>query len=204
MSWRHTIHQRSYHFSDLKTLLAKASPYRSGDALAGLAAETYEERVAAQMTLADLPLKIFLEQPVIPYETDEVTRLIIDTHNATAFAPISHLTVGGFRRLAAERTCRHGYFTANRHRHHTRNGRGGEQAHAQPGPDQRRPQDGSGNAVQEHDRAERTGLSVRLQPNHNTDDPKGIAASMIDGLLYGSGDAVIGINPATDSPDARR
>lgn len=201
MSWRHTIHQRSYHFSDLKTLLAKASPYRSGDALAGLAAETYEERVAAQMTLADLPLKIFLEQPVIPYETDEVTRLIIDTHNATAFAPISRLTVGGFRDwllsdLADTATLQQ-----------TAAGITPEMAAAVSKLMRNQDLISAARKMEVVTRFRNTiglkgRLSVRLQPNHNTDDPKGIAASMIDGLLYGSGDAVIGINPATDSPDA--
>src|SRR5260370_36787503 len=92
-----TIGNRGYTFSDLKTLLAKASPTRSGDQLAGVPAETGEEQVAAQYALADLPLATFLHEPVVPYETDEVTRLIIDTHDREAFAPIAHLTVGGFR-----------------------------------------------------------------------------------------------------------
>ena len=92
-----TIGNRRYAFGDLKTLLAKASPTRSGDQLAGVAAETGEEQVAAQYALADLPLAAFLREPVVPYETDEVTRLIIDTHDRKAFAPIAHLTVGGFR-----------------------------------------------------------------------------------------------------------
>src|SRR6185369_7187695 len=92
-----TIGARRYAFADLKTLLAKATPFRSGDALAGLAAESAEERVAAQFALADLPLKTFLSEAVIPYESDEVTRLIVDQHDAEAFAPISHLTVGAYR-----------------------------------------------------------------------------------------------------------
>src|SRR3712207_3078338 len=97
MSYRYTIRHHTYTFPDLKVLLAKASPYRSGDVLAGLAALTYAERVAAQLTLADVPLQIFLNEALIPYEEDEVTRLIIDTHSATAFAPIRHFTVGQFR-----------------------------------------------------------------------------------------------------------
>src|SRR5438128_5193838 len=92
-----TIGARRYGFDDLKTLMAKATPLRSGDQLAGLAAETGEERVAAQYALADLPLAVFLNEHVVPYETDEVTRLIIDTHDAAAFAPVAHQTVGGFR-----------------------------------------------------------------------------------------------------------
>src|SRR5476651_2312260 len=94
--YRHTIKSKVYRFEDLKTLLAKASPYRSGDELAGVCASSYEERVAAQITLADVPLKTFLNEVVIPYEQDEITRLIIDTHDSKSFEPISHLTVGDF------------------------------------------------------------------------------------------------------------
>src|SRR5687767_3180583 len=97
MSYRYTIQQHTYHFNDLATLLAKASPFRSGDALAGIAAADYKERVAAQLALADVPLKSFLHEAVIPYEQDEVTRLIIDSHNAAAFASIAHFTTGQFR-----------------------------------------------------------------------------------------------------------
>jgi ethanolamine ammonia-lyase large subunit len=97
MSYRHTIRNKVYKFSDLKTLLGKASPYRSGDELAGVVAESYEERVSAQITLADVPLKTFLNEVVIPYEQDEITRLIIDSHDITGFSLISHLTVGELR-----------------------------------------------------------------------------------------------------------
>src|SRR5437870_1782703 len=97
MSYHHTIGRKIYKFNDLKTLLAKASPHRSGDVLAGIAAESYEERVAAQIALADVPLKTFLNETVIPYEHDEITRLIIDTHRVTAFNLINNLTVGGLR-----------------------------------------------------------------------------------------------------------
>src|SRR6266581_2498003 len=92
-----TIGHTRYTFPDLATLLAKASPLRSGDQLAGIAAETGEERVAAQYALADLPLRAFLDEHVVPYATDEVTRLIVDTHDRAAFSAIAHLTVGGFR-----------------------------------------------------------------------------------------------------------
>ena len=197
MSYRHTVRQTTYVFESLKTLLAKATPGRSGDQLAGVAAGSAEERVAAQMALADLPLTIFLNEVVISYERDEVTRLIIDTHDAVAFAPVRHLTVGGFRDfLLSEQTS-----TATL------------QALA-PGltPEMvaavsklMRNQDlitvaakcevvtRFRNTIGLHGR-----LSTRLQPNHPTDDYRGIAASIVDGLLYGSGDAVIGINPATD------
>src|ERR1700744_1662145 len=97
MSYHHTIGKKTYRFADLKTLLAKASPHRSGDVLAGLAAESYEERVAAQITLADVPLKTFLNEVVIPYEDDEITRLIVDNHDTISFTLIDSLTVGEFR-----------------------------------------------------------------------------------------------------------
>lgn len=199
MAYRSTIRNTNYVFDDLKTLLAKASPCRSGDALAGLAADSYEERIAAQMLLAEVPLKTFLNEAIIPYETDEVTRLIIDTHNAESFESISHFTVGDLRDWLlsdnADRDTLQQLATAFT-------------------PEMiaavsklMRNQD----LINVAQRCEvvtkfrntiglKGRLSARLQPNHPTDDPKGIAASIIDGLLYGSGDAVIGINPATDSP----
>jgi ethanolamine ammonia-lyase large subunit len=194
-----TIGSRRYGFADLKTLLAKASPARSGDRLAGIAADTGEERVAAQYALADLPLATFLNETAVAYESDEVTRLIIDGHDSAAFAPIAHLTVGGFRdwlladatttpvlaalapgitpemAAAVSKLCRLQDLIAIAAKCSVvtafRNTLG------LPGR-----------------------LSVRLQPNHPTDDARGIAASIFDGLLLGAGDAVIGINPATDSP----
>ena len=99
MTYAHTLAGTHYTFDDLRTLLARATPFRSGDALAGLAATTAAERVAAQMALADVPLAAILAEPVVPYEADEVTRLIIDTHDAAAFAPVAALTVGEFREL---------------------------------------------------------------------------------------------------------
>lgn len=199
MPFHYTVRGFTYRFSSLRELLAKAGPLRSGDVLAGLAAETYEERVAAQLALADVPLKTFLNEAVVPYEHDEVTRLIIDTHDPEAFWPISHFTVGQLRDwlLSDEADT----FIL------------GQLA---PGlmPEMvaavsklMRNQDlilvakkcevvtGFRNTV-----GLKGHLSVRLQPNHPLDDARGIAASILDGLLYGSGDAVIGINPATDSP----
>ncbi len=131
--------------------MAKATPLRLADALAGVAVTSAEERMAARLCLTDMPLSRFLSKALIPHESDEVTRLILGTHGAAAFAPIAHLTVGDFRNWLL--------------------------AHS------------TDSAVQ----------AVRLQPNHPTDDLRGIAASMIDGLFYGAGDAVIGVNPATDS-----
>jgi ethanolamine ammonia-lyase large subunit len=185
-------------FADLKELMAKATPARSGDVLAGLAADSAGQRAVAQMALAELPLKLFLEEPLIPYEADEITRLIIDHHDRAAFAGIAHLTVGDFRNwLLADDTD------------------SAALAVVAPGitPEMAaavskimRNQDlilvarkcrvvtAFRNTIGLAGR-----LSTRLQPNHPTDDAGGIAASMLDGLLYGSGDAVIGINPATDN-----
>jgi ethanolamine ammonia-lyase large subunit len=199
MAYRKTIRNTKYAFDDLRILLAKASPYRSGDALAGLAADSYEERVAAQMALADVPLKAFLNERIIPYETDEVTRLIVDTHNAEAFSFISHFTVGELRDWLLSENA----YTEVLQQ--LANGFTPEMIAAVS--KLMRNQD----LMNVSQRCEvvtkfrntiglKGRLSARLQPNHPTDDPKGIAASIIDGLLYGSGDAVIGINPATDSP----
>ena len=135
MVYRHVIDATSYVFDDLRDLLAKATPPRSGDRLAGIAADSAEQMIAARMALADVPLKQFLNEAVIPYEDDEVTRLIVDSHDAAGFAAISSLTVGGFPRLAAVR-CRHQRDAAKGGaRHHAGNGRGGLEADAQPGPD---------------------------------------------------------------------
>jgi ethanolamine ammonia-lyase large subunit len=198
--YRATIAGTHYAFPDLVTLLAKASPGRSGDALAGIAAQSGEERVAAQLALAELPLGVLLDNPAVPYETDEVTRLIVDTHDAAAFAPIRHLTVGGFRDWLLSDLA-----TAE------------ALAALAPGIT---PEIAA--AVAKISRLQDLilmaakcrvvtafrntlglagRLSVRLQPNHPTDDARGIAASILDGLLLGAGDAVIGINPATDSPE---
>ena len=196
--FQHSVGGQTWRFADLKALMAKATPARSGDVLAGVAANSDVERVAAQMALAELPLRRFLTEAVIPYEADEVTRLIVDSHDAQAFAPVAHLTVGGFRDWllgpAADET---------------------SLAALAPGltPEMvaavskiMRIQDLIlvAQKVRVVTRFRNTiglrgRLSTRLQPNHPTDDPAGIAASVLDGLLYGNGDAVIGINPATDS-----
>jgi ethanolamine ammonia-lyase large subunit len=196
--YQYCIRSRIYHFADLKTLMAKASPQRSGDELAGVAATSAEERVAAQMALAELPLKTFLTEHLIPYEQDEITRLIIDTHDARAFASISHLTVGEFRNFLLEET------TDTHTLQALQKGLTPEMVAAVS--KLMRIQD----LVTVASKCEvitqfrntiglKGRFSTRLQPNHPTDDFKGIAASMIDGLFYGSGDAVIGINPATDN-----
>ncbi|MCG2577240.1 ethanolamine ammonia-lyase subunit EutB [Dechloromonas sp. XY25] len=198
MPYSHRLGTRTYHFANLREVLAKASPLRSGDMLAGLAAATAEEGMAARCCLADLPLGIFLAEALIPYETDEVTRLIVDTHDQTAFSEISHLTVGDFRNwlLLPETDAT-------------------VLARVAPGitPEMAaavsklmRNQDLIAVArkcrvvTRFRDTIGLPGrLAVRLQPNHPTDDARGIAASIFDGLLYGCGDAVIGINPASDN-----
>lgn len=185
-------------FPDLKTVMAKASPDRSGDRLAGVAAQTSQERVAAQMVLADLPLKTFLTEALIPYEKDEVTRLIIDKHDQNAFRPISSFTVGDFRNWLLSD------LADTTQLKNISLGLTPEMVAAVSKI--MRIQDlilvakKCSNPTAFRNRIglpQR--LSTRLQPNHPTDDPTGVAASVLDGLLYGSGDAVIGINPATDN-----
>jgi ethanolamine ammonia-lyase large subunit len=193
-----TIKNRTYHFATLGILLAKASPLRSGDELAGLAAQSAQERIAAQLALADTPLKDFLENPLIPYENDEVTRLIFDTHDAKAFVPISHLTVGDFRDFLLAETTNRALLAS------LKMGLMPEMVAAVSKI--MRIQDLIAVAAKcevitkfRNTIGIKGRFSTRLQPNHPTDDLKGIAASMLDGLFYGSGDAVIGINPATDN-----
>lgn len=198
MAFRSTVGNRSYSFRTLRDVLAKATPHRSGDALAGVAAESAEERVAAQWALADVPLSRFLEEPVIPYEDDEVTRLIFDGHDAAAFAPVSQLTVGGFRNWLLS-------YEAD------------TSVLAELGPGLTPEMVAAVSKIMRHQdlvlvakkcsvesRFRNTlglpgRLAIRLQPNHPTDDARGIVASILDGLMYGCGDAVIGINPATDN-----
>ena len=196
--YRQTLGHRQYVFDGLKDLMAKASPARSGDELAGVAAASSEERVAAQLRLADVPLKTFLDEALIPYEEDEVTRLILDSHDRTAFAAVSALTVGDLRNwllaydtdaaalaalapgLTPEMTAAVSKLMRNQDlilvAKKCRVVTAFRDTIGLPGR-----------------------LSVRLQPNDPTDDPRGIAAAILDGLLYGAGDAVIGVNPASDS-----
>ena len=197
MSFSAKVGGVTHRFADLRELLAKASPERSGDRLAGIAAATAGERMAARLALADLPLRRFLEDAVVPYESDEVTRLIVDSHDPHAFAPLASLTVGEFRDWLLETDTDATALAA-----------------AAPGitPEMAaavsklmRNQDLIAAARKCHvttafrDTIGLPGrLAVRLQPNHPTDDPRGIAAAILDGLLYGAGDAVIGINPASD------
>lgn len=192
------LHGTRYRFDDLKSLLAAASPHRSGDGLAGLAAPDDASRIAARYLLADLPLKQFLAEALVPYEADEVTRLIQDGHDHAAFAPVAHMTVGAFRdwllgdeadgealvRLAPGLTPEMVAAVSKLMRNQDLIAVAGK--------------------IRVVTRFRSTiglagTLAVRLQPNHPTDDPRGIVASILDGLLMGCGDAVIGINPATDS-----
>lgn len=203
MRYRHTIGQHNYTFSSLKELMAKATPFRTGDALAGVVAEDNKQRIAAQFALADLPLKVFLEELIIPYDQDEVTRLIIDDFDHEAFQSIGHLTVGGLRDWLltdeADAATLHSL------------SRGLMPEMVAAVAKLMRNQDLIYTASKcEVRTAFRNSLgikgrfSTRLQPNHPTDDMRGIAASTLDGLLLGSGDAVIGINPATDNVHAVR
>ncbi len=196
MSYRHTVNGQRFVFPDLGTLFARATPARSGDQLAGIAAASATERVAAQCALAEVPLSEIVARPLIPYESDEVTRLILDTHDAAALAPVASLTVGGFRDWLLAQPPE-------------------ALAELRPGLTPEivaavskimRLQDLIAVAARcQVTTAFRNTIglpgrmAVRLQPNHPVDDPGGVAASILDGLLLGSGDAVIGVNPATDS-----
>jgi ethanolamine ammonia-lyase large subunit len=197
-SYSTTLRGKHFAFADLKEVMAKATPMRSGDCLAGIAAGNARERVAARIVLADVPLQRFLDEPLIPYETDEITRLILDRHDPVAFKPVADLTVGQLREwlldysttadvlgalapglipemvAAVSKICRNQdlILIARKCRVITRL----RNTIGLPGR-----------------------LAIRLQPNHPTDDQAGIAASILDGLLYGCGDACIGINPATDN-----
>jgi ethanolamine ammonia-lyase large subunit len=199
MVYRHAIDATSYVFEDLRDLMAKATPPRSGDRLAGISANSAEQMIAARIALSDVPLKQFLHETVIAYEDDEVTRLIIDTHDASAFAAVSSLTVGAFRDwLLSEAADGEALKKLSR---------GVTPEMAAAASKLMRNQDlilvakkcrvtsAFRNTIGLPGR-----ISVRLQPNHPFDDLKGITASVLDGLLLGSGDACIGINPASDDP----
>jgi ethanolamine ammonia-lyase large subunit len=198
MSYRCTVDGCRYVFADLKTLMAKASPPRSGDDLAGISAASAEERIAARMALADVPLTRFLEEALIPYEDDEVTRLILDRHDAAAFQPLSSFTVGELRNWLLADATDSRLLTA------VAAGVTPEMAAAVSKLMRNQDLVLAAQKCRVVTRFRNTiglpgRLAVRLQPNHPTDDIPGVAASILDGLLYGSGDAVIGINPATDS-----
>jgi len=199
MVYRQTIDATSYIFDDLRELMAKATPPRSGDRLAGIAAASAEQMIAARMALADVPLETFLRETVVPYEDDEVTRLIIDTHDASAFAGVASLTVGAFRDwLLSDAATPQSLKNL---------ARGITPEMAAAVSKLMRNQD----LILVAKKCEvitrfrntiglRGRMSVRLQPNHPFDDAKGITASILDGILLGSGDACIGINPASDDP----
>jgi ethanolamine ammonia-lyase large subunit len=196
--WVCHVGRRFHSFATLAEVMAKATPRRSGDELAGIAAHDAEERVAAQRCLADLPLELFLQEPLIPYEQDEVTRFILDSHDAAAFRPVRSLTVGAFRDWLLDYTCAGEALAA------LAAGLTPEMvaAVAKLMSNQDLVLVASKIRVVTAFRCTLGlpgTLAVRLQPNHPIDDPRGIAASILDGLLYGCGDAVIGINPATDS-----
>ncbi len=200
MAYRFTLGGENYRFNDLKSVMAKASSHRSGDVLAGLAASTNAERIAAQYVLSELPLTVFLNEAIVPYEIDEVTRLILNTHDAKAFEQISHFTVGDLRDWFLQDA------TEGQNIAVIKNALTPEMVAAVSKLMRNQDLIAVTSKIEIVTKFRNTlGLkghvSVRLQPNHPTDDLKGILASTIDGLLYGCGDAVIGINPATDSPD---
>ncbi|MDR3506789.1 MAG: ethanolamine ammonia-lyase subunit EutB [Caulobacteraceae bacterium] len=198
MTYAQTTGTTRWVFPDLKTLMAKASPARSGDRLAGVAAGSAEEMVAARMRLADVPLRTFLDEPLIPYEEDDVTRLILDTHKAAVFAPIASLTVGDFRNFLLSEAATPETLTA------LAPGITPEMAAAVSKIMRNQDLILVARKCRVVTRFRNTiglpgTMATRLQPNHPTDDPGGVIASTLDGLLYGAGDATIGINPASDS-----
>ncbi len=196
--YKHTVNNIVFTFDSLAELMAKASPLRSGDVLAGIAAKSYQERVAAQMTLADIPIGEFLNEPLIPYETDEVTRLIFDSHDKENFKSISHLSVGDFRNYLLDNKIQKEELT------HIQKSITPEIAAAVSKIMSLQDLILVSSKCEVITKFRTTvglkgHLSTRLQPNHPTDDVKGILASVVDGLFYGSGDALIGINPAFDN-----
>jgi ethanolamine ammonia-lyase large subunit len=198
MAYAHTVAGVRYTFDSLATLLARATPARSGDQLAGICAATAQERIAAQMALADLPLTRFLNEAIVPYETDEVTRLILDTHDTEAFAPIAGFNVGDLRDWLLSDSATTERLAA------IAPGLTPEMAAAVSKLMRLQDLVLVARKISVVTRFRTTvglpgRLSTRLQPNHPTDSPAGIAASIIDGLTLGSGDAVIGINPVSDS-----
>ncbi|MCG9873183.1 MAG: ethanolamine ammonia-lyase subunit EutB [Leptospiraceae bacterium] len=201
--YKSILGHKTYTFANLKELLAKASPAKSGDALAGLIASSLEERVAAKMTLAELPLKVFLEDLVIPYEEDEVTRLIIDFHDKSSFLTISHMTVADLRDYLLTEECDSTVI------HSLKYALTPEMVSAVSKLMRNQDLIQVASKIQIVTQFRTTvGLqdrfSTRLQPNHPSDNPKGILASTIDGLSYANGDAMIGINPATDNIETAR
>ncbi|WP_018411509.1 ethanolamine ammonia-lyase subunit EutB [Methyloversatilis thermotolerans] len=198
MAYRVMVGGESFSFPDLKTVMACASPPRSGDVLAGVAAGSALRRVAARHALADIPLATFLTEALVPYEEDEITRLIIDSHDRDAFAPVSHLTVGGFREWLLDDATDADALAA------LSPGITPEMAAAVSKLMRNQDLIAVARKCRVVTRFRNTiglpgHLAVRLQPNHPTDDLRGVAASTLDGLLCGAGDAVIGINPASDS-----
>ena len=198
MRYQATAGSVRYVFESLREVMAKATPPRSGDSLAGVAAESAQQRMAARMVLADTPLSTFLDEALIPYEADAVTRLIIDTHDAAAFAPVAHFNVGDLRDWLLSEAATPAALAA------IRPGVTPEIAAAVSKLMRNQDLIVVARKCQVTTRFRNTiglpgRMSVRLQPNHPTDDARGIAASLLDGLLYGAGDAVIGVNPASDS-----
>ena len=198
MAYHANLGGTRYGFADMRALLAAASPHRSGDVLAGLAASSAEHRVAARLALADLPLATFLDDLVVPYAQDEITRLIVDSHDAAAFSPVACLTVGGFRDWLLSNDATGAAITA------LARGLAPEMVAAVSKIMRNQDLIAVARKIRIVTRFRNTlglpgRLSARLQPNHPTDDPAGIAAAILDGLLLGSGDAVIGINPAGDN-----
>ncbi len=194
---------KHFHFSDLRELLAKANEEKSGDQLAGIAAASAGERIAAKQALADLPLMDLLNNPVIPPETDEVSRLILASHDSAAFEPIRSMTVGDFREFILNQQ------TTEADLKSLKWGVTPEMAAAVAKLMGNKDLVLAAAKIRNVTRCrntlgERGVLGIRLQPNHPSDDVGAILLTAFDGLMYGCGDAVIGVNPATNSVRASR
>ena len=201
MAYSHVIRGEQYNFADLKELLAKANEPKSGDLLAGLAAKNERERIAAKMALADLPLREFLAHPILDPDSDDVSKVIFNTHNSVAFKPIASLTVGELREYLLQ-DLPQGAELKN-----LQQGLTPEMVAAVTKLLANKELIAIAAKIKNIARCRNTTgipgtLGIRIQPNHPTDNTAGIAASCIDGLLMGAGDAVIGVNPAVDSIDS--
>ncbi len=198
MRYHTTIASQGFAFDDLRQVMAMASPLRSGDCLAGVAAATAQQRMAARYVLADLPLNQFLQEALVPYESDNITRLILDGHDAPAFLPVAHMTVGQFRNWLLGDAATPEVLSA------LAPGLTPEMVAAVSKLMRNQDLIAVARKCSIITRFRNTlglpgHMAVRLQPNHPTDDLRGVAASTLDGLMLGAGDAVIGLNPASDS-----
>lgn len=201
MPYSQVLRNERFVFADLRELLAKSSESKSGDLLAGIAATSERERIAAKMALADVPLQAFLKQPVIDPEIDDVSRLILDHHPSEAFQLFASMTIGELREWMLQR------FSQPSAYDELKNILTPEMVSALTRVLSNKELVALASKIRNITRCRNTiglpgTLGVRIQPNHPTDNLKGIIASSMDGIMLGSGDAVIGVNPAVESVES--